>query len=162
MLTHPNVVYQFFCPKWHYVYFSLTKLSVRYKNSKNVTENYFLWNLKRSQDEAPMCSHGYFYRGNEKQTRTNLNNINVVLLRMSHSLKVPYTSRISYRVLNFVSSRGRVVEGRWPNFKPLGAALIRSGALIWSCALKILTHWDRGYSHITGKGMQEGQLELNP
>ena len=77
-----------------------------------VIENYFLWNLKRSQDEAPMCSRVYFYRGNEKQTRTNLKNINVVLLRTSHSLKVPYASRISYRVLNLVFSRGRVVEGR--------------------------------------------------
>ena len=26
-----------------------------------------------------MCSHGYFYRGNEKQTRTTLKNINLVL-----------------------------------------------------------------------------------
>ena len=59
-------------------------------------ENYFLWNSKRSQDEQPMCSRGYFYRGNEKQTRTNLKNINVVLLRMSHSLKA--TVYISYIV----------------------------------------------------------------
>ena len=26
-----------------------------------------------------MCSHEYFYRGNEKQTRTTLKNINLVL-----------------------------------------------------------------------------------
>ena len=54
-----------------------------------------------------MCSHGYFYQENKKQTRTTVKNINLVLLRMSHSLKVPYTSRISYRVLNLVFSRGR-------------------------------------------------------
>ena len=46
-------VYQFLASKWHYFYFQLTQ-TVTYKNSKNVLENYFLWNLKRSQDEAPM------------------------------------------------------------------------------------------------------------
>ena len=52
-----------------------------------------------------MCSHGYFYRGKEKQTHTTFKNIKFVLLRTSHSLKVLYTSRISYRVLNLVFSR---------------------------------------------------------
>ena len=41
-------------------------------------------------------------RGNEKQTRTTLENIKFVLLWMSHLLKVAYTSRTSYRVLNLV------------------------------------------------------------
>ena len=59
------------------------------------------------ESEAPMCSHGHFYRGNEKQTRTTLKTINFVLLRMLHSLKVPYTSRITYRVMNLVFSRGK-------------------------------------------------------
>ena len=54
-----------------------------------------------------MCPHGYFYRGNEKQTRTTKKNINFVPLRMSHSLKLPYRSRISYRILNLVFYRGR-------------------------------------------------------
>ena len=52
-----------------------------------------------------MCSHGYFYRGNEKQTHTTFKNIRFVLLRMSHSLKVLYTSRISYRVLDLIFSK---------------------------------------------------------
>ena len=59
-----------------------------------------------------MCSHGYFYQENKKQARTTVKNINLVLLRMSHSLKVPYASRISYRVLNLVFSRGRGGGGR--------------------------------------------------
>ena len=57
-----------------------------------------------------MCSHGYFYQENKKQTRTTVKNINLVLLRMSHSLKVPYTSPISYRVLNlafFLGGEGK-------------------------------------------------------
>ena len=48
------------------------------------------------ESEAPMSSHGYFHRGNEKQTR-----------KTSHSLRVPYTSRISYRVLNLVFFSGK-------------------------------------------------------
>ena len=43
-----------------------------------------------------MCSHGYFYRGNEKQTRMTLKNINFVLLGTSHSLKVLYVVRLIY------------------------------------------------------------------
>ena len=54
-----------------------------------------------------MCSHGYFYRGKEKQTHTTFKNIKFVLLRTSHSLKVLYTSRISYQILNLVFYRGR-------------------------------------------------------
>ena len=44
-----------------------------------------------------------------------------VLLSMSHSLKVLYTSRISYRVLNLVFSREEGGGGGgalFPNFKP--------------------------------------------
>ena len=59
-----------------------------------------------------MCPHGYFYRGNEKQTHTTKKNINFVPLRMSHSLKLPYRSRISYRILNLVFYRGRGGGGR--------------------------------------------------
>ena len=98
-----------------------------------------------------MCSHGFFYRGNEKQTHTNLKNINVVLLRMSHSLKVPYTSLISYRVLNLVFSRGRGEE-RSANSKQ--GAYLMLGA-------KNPDPLRSGDSHITGRGMREGQLELN-
>ena len=70
-----------------------------------------------------MCLHGYFYRGNEKQTPTILKNLNYVLLWMSHSLKVPYTFRISYRVLDLVFCRGSGVALIWrrsliSNFKP--------------------------------------------
>ena len=39
----------------------------------------------------------------------------------------------------------RTIElNAYSKFQALGGALIRSGALIWSWALKILTHWDRG------------------
>ena len=38
------------------------------------------------------------------------------VLRTSHSLKVPYTSRTSYRVPNLVFSRGRGGGGAYPNF----------------------------------------------
>ena len=41
-----------------------------------------------------------------EQSRTTLKNINFVLLRMPHSFKVPFTSRISYRVPNLLFSRG--------------------------------------------------------
>ena len=77
-----------------------------------------------------MCSHGYFYRGNEKQTCTILKNINFVLLRTSHSLKVPYTSRISYRVPNLVFSRGRGVGGAYPNFNFRRGANSKRGAYL--------------------------------
>ena len=49
---------------------------------------------------------------------------NFTVLRMSLSLKVQDTSRISYRVLNLVFSRGMGREGAYlkgvliPNFKP--------------------------------------------
>ena len=117
--------------------------------------------MKRSQDEAFMCSRVYFYRGNEKQTRTNLKNINVVLLRMSHSR---YRMRLVYRTEYWTSFflEGGWLRGAYSKFQALERALIRSGALIWSWALKILTHWDRGDSHITWTGMRERQLELNP
>ena len=53
-----------------------------------------------------MCSHGYFYRANEKQSCTTSKNINFVLwFLMSHSLIVPYMSRTSYRVPNVVFSK---------------------------------------------------------
>ena len=77
-----------------------------------------------------MCSHGYFYRRNDKQTRTRttLKTINFALLRMSNSVKVHwYTSRISCRVFNLVLSRGRGVGGAYSN---LGGTLIRGRALI--------------------------------
>ena len=41
-----------------------------------------------------MFSHGYIFRGNEKQTRATLKNIYFVLLRMLYLLKVLYTSYI--------------------------------------------------------------------
>ena len=44
------------------------------------------------------------------KARTTLKTVNFVLLRMSHSLKVPYTSPISYRVLNlafFLGGEGK-------------------------------------------------------
>ena len=54
-----------------------------------------------------MCSHGYFYQGNEKQTCTTLKNINLVLLQMSHSFNVPYTSHICYGIEpSFFSGEG--------------------------------------------------------
>ena len=48
----------------------------------------------------------------------------------------------------FFSGEGGT-RGVYSKFQALGGAIIRSGALIWSSALKILTHWDRGDSHIT-------------
>ena len=52
--------------------------------------------------------------------------INVVPLRMSHSLKVPYTSRISFRVLNLVFSRGR--GGGWRGANSKQGAYLKLGA----------------------------------
>ena len=45
-----------------------------------------------------MCSYGYFYQGNAKQTRTTLKNINFVLLRMSKKYLIRLAYRIDYRV----------------------------------------------------------------
>ena len=67
-----------------------------------------------------MCSHGYLYRGNEKQTCTILKNINFVLLQTSHSLKVPYTSLISYWVPNLA----------YPNFNLRRGANSKRGAYL--------------------------------
>lgn len=55
-------------------------------------------------------SRGYFYRGNEERTRSTLRNSNFELLRMSHSLKVPYMSRILSR-FSLRGGRGRLFEG---------------------------------------------------
>ena len=67
------------------------------------------------------------------------------LLRMSNSFKVPYSSRISYRVVpKLAFSRGRLGWGRvgclfeggtYFKFKALRGARTWSGALIWSWAL---------------------------
>ena len=50
----------------------------------------------------------------------------------------------------FSGEGGGGTRGVYSKFQALGGAIIRSGALIWSSALKILTHWDQGDSHITG------------
>lgn len=55
-----------------------------------------------------LCSTAY--RGNEEQTRSTLKNSNFELLRMSHSLKVPYMSRILSR-FSLRGGRGRLFEG---------------------------------------------------
>ena len=73
-----------------------------------------------------MCSHGYFYQGNEKQTRATLKgHYCLYYLTMSHFIKrTVYTVYVSYIVpsteTHFFSEEGRA----------LGGALIRSGALI--------------------------------
>ena len=72
---------------------------------------------------------------------------------MSHSLKVPYTSLISYREVNLVFSRGRGGE-RGANSK--------QGAYLMLGAKNPDPLRSGGDSHITGTGMREGQLELNP
>ena len=41
-----------------------------------------------------MCYHGYFYRGNKKQTRMTLKNINFFTVLNVAFMKVPYTSYI--------------------------------------------------------------------
>ena len=75
-----------------------------------------------------MCSHGYFYRGNEKQTRTTLKNINLVLFtNVSFIKSTVYDSYILLSTAPF--SRGRE-GGAYSKFQALGGALIRSGALI--------------------------------
>ena len=51
------------------------------------------------------------------------------VLRTSHSLKVPYTSRTSYRVPNLVFSRGGGGGGAYPNFNLRGANLKRGAYL---------------------------------
>ena len=90
-----------------------------------------------------MCPHGYFYRGNEKQTRTTKKNINFVPLRMSHSLKLPYRSRISYRILNLVFYRGRggdayLKRGGYSKFEALVGALGANSSIY--CIARILLH----------------------
>ena len=71
-----------------------------------------------------LCAHRDIFSepGNAKRTRTTVRNVNFVLLRMSQSLKVPYTSRpVSYIVpsteLRFFSGEG-------------GGGAYRKGALI--------------------------------
>ena len=81
-----------------------------------------------------MCSHGCFFRGNEKQTRTTSKNINFVRM-------LPYMSPISYWVPNLVFLGGSgeggayLKRGAYSKFKTLRGALTWSGALIWSWAL---------------------------
>ena len=54
------------------------------------------------------------------------------VLRTSHSLKVPYTSRTSYRVPNLVFSRGKGGggEGAYPNFDQRRGANSKRGAYL--------------------------------
>ena len=78
-----------------------------------------------------MCSHGYFYRGNKKQNRTTLKNINFVLLQMSHLLK--YRIRVvyctEYPASSFLGGRGNGGGGG-------GVVTYLKGALIPNLSLK--------------------------
>ena len=57
-----------------------------------------------------MCSHGYFYQGNEKQTCPILKGHYVCHISFKEPYRL-YTSRISYRVPKLIFSQGRG-EGR--------------------------------------------------
>ena len=91
-------IYLFICLYTVLYFFNETVLTMRLPSWNGVTSN----SIKPWITYVLTC----FYRGIEKHTRTILKNINFVLFRMSHSLKVPYMSRISYRVPHLVFLKG--------------------------------------------------------
>ena len=99
------------------------------------------------ESEASMCSHWHFYRGNEAQSRTTLKTVNFVLLRMSHSLKVPYTSPISYRVLNLAFFLGGEGKRLFQNLSLRRGANSKRGAYLKGALIRAITvmtsvqHW---------------------
>ena len=96
-----------------------------------------------------MCSRVYFYRGNEKQTRTNLKNINVVLLRMSNSL----TSTVYVWYI--------VPSAEPPFFLGRRGANSKRGAYL-KLGAKNPDPLRPGNSHVTGTGMRKKTIRIKP